>query len=201
MNPVQPLDKSAWDSCVTEVTVNAALSPHPKIVDLYSFCGLSMLSEAMPRGDLHRLAAPHYERCRTSLFADQWQLRNNLTGRQKVRLALEMAQAVQVLHTFPGGTIVHNDLQASQFLLSHDHKVKLTDFNRATVLEWSEKYPDRPCSYSYFKTPGSVSSVRQMASFLAKNFASLSVLFPSLVNNGNAVTRRIRCWRTSESKH
>ena len=158
--PNQPLqDKSAWDSCHNEAVVSEALSPNPHIVDLYSYCGLSMLSEAMERGDLHGVAAPVYERCQENLPADQWELRNNLTSSQKVQYALEMAQAVQILHEHAAGTIVHNDLQVSQFLLSSDNRIKLTDFNRATVLQRSVQNPSQPCSYTYFKSPGSVSCI------------------------------------------
>lgn len=157
LGPNLPLeDKSAWDSCHNEAIVSEQLSHNPHIVALYSYCGLSMLSQAMERGDLHGVAAPKYERCQENLPADQWELRNNLTAHHKVQYALEMAQAVQVLHKH---AIVHNDLQVSQFLLSADNHIKLTDFNRATVLQWSKNNPTRSCPYSYYKTPGSVSLV------------------------------------------
>lgn len=170
-NPWIPFDYSAWDSTWTEAVVNDALSPHGRIVDMYSFCGLSILSQAMEKGDLYSVAAPRYERCQKDLPRNAWELRNDLTGRQKVEFALEMAQAVAVLHNHAGGAIVHNDVQVSQFLMSSDNKIKLTDFNRATVKQWSTKDPNHPCVYSYFKTPGSVSRRRRRRCFVCEGVA------------------------------
>lgn len=179
-NPWIPFDNSAWDSTWTEAVVNDALSPHGRIVDMYSFCGLSIMSQAMEKGDLYGVAAPHYERCQQDLPRNAWELRNDLTGRQKVQYALEMAQSLAVLHNHPGGTIVHNDVQVSQFLLNSGNEIKLTDFNRATVKKWSAKDPNQPCVYSYFKTPGSVSCRRRRRVDGVPNLLTATLTLPAL---------------------
>lgn len=143
-----------------EAVVNNALSPNPYIVDLYSYCGLSLLSENMPMGDLHDWASPHYERCEKEdedVPDDPWELRNSLGALEKIEFALQMAQALQVLHHHPGGAIVHNDVQLAQFLRDKNGRVKLTDFNMATILRWNSNVQQEPCGFLYKATPGSVS--------------------------------------------
>ena len=187
--PNKPLHKYDWESNRVEAVVNNALSPNPYIVDLYSYCGLSLLSENMAMGDLHDLASPHYERCEEDdedLPDDPWELRNNLGALEKVELALQMAQALRVLHHHENGAIVHNDMQLAQFLLDKNGRVKLTgmfaicknflpcrlarlsffsdtldislpDFNMATILQWNSNQQEEPCKYVFGKTPGNVS--------------------------------------------
>ena len=169
--PNRPLAKYDWDSNRLEAVVNNALSPNPHIVDLYSYCGLSLLSENMELGDLHDHASPHYERCKEEdedLPDDPWELRNNLGPWEKVELALQMAEALRVLHHHNGGTIVHNDVQLAQFLRDKNGKVKLTDFNMATILQYNSDRPEEPCKYIFEKTPGMVSMITDssLAGFL-----------------------------------
>eukprot|EP00977_Amphora_coffeiformis_P018823 scaffold6750_cov160-Amphora_coffeaeformis.AAC.7 len=156
----KPLAKYDWESNRLEAVVNNALSPNPHIVDMYSYCGLSLLSENMERGDLHDLASPHYERCEEDdedLPENPWELRNNLSPLEKVELALQMAEALRILHHHKGGAIVHNDVQLAQFLRDKNGRVKLTDFNMATILQYNSNQPEEPCKFVFEKTPGMVS--------------------------------------------
>lgn len=38
--------------------VNAAITPHPRVVSMYGFCALSMFSEALMRGNVEGFAMP-----------------------------------------------------------------------------------------------------------------------------------------------
>ena len=118
-----------------------------------------MLSETMAKGNLYSVAAPHWERCENeyTLPDNPWPLRNDLTGLQKVQFALEMAEALSVLHNYPSGRIVHNDMQLGQFLRADDGSpLKLTDFNMATILEWEDHPNGQPCKFTFSETPGNV---------------------------------------------
>lgn len=64
--------------------------------------------------------------------------KNNLTVIQKVNFALEMAEAIAMMHNFPGGVIIHDDVHLEQFLVTEDHQhVKIQDFNRAEIMLWN----------------------------------------------------------------
>lgn len=154
-----PLDEEAHASCRVEGVVSAATSPHPNIVEMYHYCGLGMMSETMHGGDMHKVACPHYERCMEEEYDrdmpdDPWELRNDLSGRQKVQYAVDMAKAVAVLHAYP---VVHNDIQLGQFLLSGDGRhLKLADFNMATIPQY-DAVNDAQCKYVFPESPGNVS--------------------------------------------
>lgn len=124
-----------------DAIVNEKVNGNPRIVESFGFCGLSFLGEAMVNGDLEKLAIPSGQgRIRRSLEDEHHLvLGNNLTGTQKLELSLDMAEAVRVLHSFPGGVIVHDDIQLPQFLFSSNGELKLNDFNRAEIMLWNEK--------------------------------------------------------------
>jgi serine/threonine protein kinase len=130
------------DALITE-----KLSSSETIVDNYAFCALSMIGEAMVHGDMEKVAVPKKGRIKQEL--DQrlplyvW---NNLSGEQKLNYALQMAETVALLHGFPQGIIVHNDLQLSQFLLDENNNLKLNDFNRGEIMFWNEKDKEY-CNY------------------------------------------------------
>ena len=120
-----------------EGAVNAALAPHPLVVGIYGFCALSMFSEAMVRGDIEGMALPTYQReeCEKTLELDQPQLipMNKLEPNTKLEWALNMAEAVALLHNHERGVMVHDDIQLSQFMIAEDGNLKMGDFNRAEV--------------------------------------------------------------------
>lgn len=48
-----------WEYYRMDASVAAAVTPHPRFVDVYSTCALAMLSEPMPRGDVYKVAIPY----------------------------------------------------------------------------------------------------------------------------------------------
>ena len=100
-------DDSDLDSMRMDGSIYREIGPHPRILDMYSFCGVAMLNEVM-RGDLMRVAAPHYARhgegVETQLVvcghhhdhskASDEPLRsyNNLTVSKKLRYGLQIAE-------------------------------------------------------------------------------------------------------------
>ena len=141
-----------------DANVNEKLNGNPRIVSIYSYCGISIIGEAMMQGDLENVAVPTGVGRPANIPNDEHQLnvRNTLSGTQKLLLSLEMAEAVLLLHTFPGGVIVHDDIQLSQFLLSSSGQLKLNDFNRAEIMLWNDKDQEY-CKYRNHPGGGDVS--------------------------------------------
>lgn len=143
------------DAIVTE-----RLTWSPRIVDIFGFCGSSMLNEAMVNGDLEKVAVPSKTGRLGHALNDKEHLdvRNNLTATKKLEYSLDMAEAVLVLHSFPDGVIVHDDIQLSQYLLSPGGTLRLNDFNRAEIMLFNEKDQEY-CRYRNNPGNGDVSSV------------------------------------------
>ena len=144
-----------------DAIVNEKLNGNPEIVHSYAFCGNSIIGEAMALGDLRKVAFPYGIGRKLSDIDNEKTLivRNNLSGTQKLEWSLQMAEAVLLLHSYPGGVIVHDDIYLSQFLLSETEKVKLNDFNRAEIMLWNEKDQEY-CKYRNDPGGGKVSTFR-----------------------------------------
>ncbi|KAL4139574.1 hypothetical protein PRIC2_003069 [Phytophthora ramorum] len=103
---------------------------HPKIVRFIGLAwtnlmDLSLILEYMPRGDLTTLVRQkrrekNYRRT-FSWLGDDSQPRN------KVSIALDMAEALVYLHSFDP-TIIHRDIKSRNVLLNHEWEAKLSDF-------------------------------------------------------------------------
>lgn len=149
------------DALITE-----KLASNPTIVDNYAFCALSMIGEAMVHGDMEKIAVPKKGRIKLELDPRLplyvW---NNLSGEQKLKYGLQMAETVALLHGFPQGTIIHNDLQLSQYLLDENDNIKLNDFNRGEIMFWNEKDKEY-CKYKNNPGHGDVRSFHLSRLFL-----------------------------------
>jgi hypothetical protein len=66
---------------------------------------------------------------------------NDLTPREKLKLALEMARAVADLHGFQDGGIIHLDIKLEQFLATDANwsSIKLNDFNKADIMLYDDR--------------------------------------------------------------
>jgi hypothetical protein len=110
----------------------------PSIVDIYQFCGLSMLTEYFPYGDVEKdvVGFPHHRSNFNPLKDKELLPYNNFTGSEKLQLALGMVEPVRALHNFKDGVIVHDDIQLCQYLWTEETGlgVKLNDFNRAEIM-------------------------------------------------------------------
>jgi hypothetical protein len=124
-----------------DMVVGESFTSNPRFVDIYGFCALSMFSEFMPFGDAEVMAQTIFDRHNPPSIKEGGELVifNNLTGTEKLEYALQMADAVSYLHNYPGGVIVHDDIQMPQFLLTADKRIKLNDFNRAEVMLFDEE--------------------------------------------------------------
>jgi serine/threonine protein kinase len=124
-----------------DAIVSEKLTWSPLIVDIYGFCGTGMINEAMEKGTLKQVAVPTGAgRLGYPLDPNkELEVRNTLNESEKLSYALQMAEGVRVLHSYPDGVIVHDDIQLSQFLLDAYGTLKLNDFNRAEIMLWNDK--------------------------------------------------------------
>ncbi|GAX29629.1 hypothetical protein FisN_3Lh121 [Fistulifera solaris] len=132
------------DSLVTELFTSSSL-----FLNIYSNCGLSTMVEAMGDGCVEDYAVPlQKERGYIELDdKDDVDPKNNLTITQKVNFALDMAESLAMMHNYPGGVIVHDDVHLEQFLLTKDHMhVRIQDFNRAEIMLWNSE-DEEYCRY------------------------------------------------------
>lgn len=122
-----------------DAVVAERLSSSPRIFDMYGMCGYTILSEFFPHGDMDDILIGEegYSTQEDLDDKDDVKPQNDLTTIEKVTIALQMAEALADLHGFPGGLIVHGDLDNKQYLYNADKSiVKLNDFNRAEWLNW-----------------------------------------------------------------
>lgn len=109
--------------------VSEIFTSSPLIVDIYGFCGLSMLSEYLSLGDMEEYATPDGTRHDTAPLTlddkDALDPRNSYTAHEKLTISLEMAESLALLHSNVGGVIVHDDVQLGQFLPTEDGHIKV----------------------------------------------------------------------------
>lgn len=126
-----------------DAIVAERLTASPRIYDIYGYCGFGVLSEFFHHGDIEKDVSggdDGYMDLADLEDKDGVKPQNDLTGIQKLVLALEMAESVADLHGYPGGVIIHDDIQLSQWLFNEDKtRLKLNDFNRAEFPQFDEE--------------------------------------------------------------
>lgn len=137
-----------------------------RITDIYGYCGVTMFGEFMPYGDVEQIAQTFARGTLKDYTQNQLLRLNELAPQLKLRIALEMAEAVSLLHSYDEGVIVHDDIQLSQFLFTKEGRddwkgasqiVKLNDFNRAVPMQYDEEHQEY-CRYLNGHGAGDVSN-------------------------------------------
>lgn len=119
-----------------DAIVAERLTASPRIYDIYTMCGLGIVSEFFQHGDMERVVIPHFH----AQTKEGYDNLNDLNPYQKLVAAKQMADGIADLHGYKGGVIVHQDIQPSQFLMNADQDtIKLNDFNRAEFMLYNEK--------------------------------------------------------------
>ena len=120
-----------YDRHRRDAIVMEQLTSSPYVMDIYGFCGNSVLTEYM---DL-TLEDIAFDESQDPIIATDSGEEIVVTSTRRVQLALEMVRGVQAIHELHGGPIVHADLQAKQFLISRQSgTVKINDFNRCRFM-------------------------------------------------------------------
>jgi len=141
-----------------DALVMERLTSSPRILDMFGHCSMSMLVQPMPY-EVEEYVIPG------DGFAKQEDLdqygdikpMNDFNVTEKLEMALVMAESIADLHGYEGGVIVHDDIQLCQWLRNSDNKLILGDFNRAEVMEWSDKSKSY-CRYRNGYVYGNVST-------------------------------------------
>jgi serine/threonine protein kinase len=108
----------------------------PRIINIYGLGGFSQLLEFAEGGRLQR------------------DIIKKLSSEKKLEYAIAIAQSVADLHGPENATLVHGDMDSSQFLLMADGTLKLNDFNQGFFLRHN-KARKTPCGFQkeeYFNT-------------------------------------------------
>ena len=124
-----------------EAIIMERLTKFKHIMDIYGHCGFAVTGELVPVEFEERViigegAATVEEVEKRN--KDGPRSYNNFTPAEKLRFALEMAESIADLHGFEDGVIVHDDVQLCQWMTTPDGRLKLGDFNRATIMQWDE---------------------------------------------------------------
>ena len=157
------------------------LTASPRIYDIYAFCGLGIMSEFFPHGDMEKVAVPEED----AVPEKPYDPKNNLTPMEKLEVAKQMAEAMADLHGYNGGVMVHQDIQLSQFLWTADKsRIKLNDFNRAEFMLWDESIQEY-CTYSEGRGMGSVSFFSNLNDTLRRRMSIDLVHFAFFTKSGD----------------
>jgi len=112
---------------------------HPNIVQFLGLCihetGIYLVTEYVEHGDLFDLL----------IFGQA-----RVSWRDKVRIALQIAQACFYLHS---KNIMHRDLKGLNVLLGENYKVKLCDLGLATILDPAKGRRNTICGTDQWMAP------------------------------------------------
>lgn len=123
-----------------EAMILERLTHSPRVLDIYGYCGTSVVVEAMEE-DLHTkiIIGEGYISQKKLNKLDDVYPQNNFTASEKLQISLDMAESLADLHGFDGGPIIHADTHIEQWLIAPDRSVKLNDFNNAREPMWNAK--------------------------------------------------------------
>ena len=93
-----------------DAVVAERLTASPRIYNIYGNCGIGIMAQYFPHGDLETIAVPGSGYLWDSDTNNETFSYNNLTGLEKLQMSLHMAESLADLHGYPGGVIVHQDV-------------------------------------------------------------------------------------------
>jgi serine/threonine protein kinase len=122
------------------------LTSHPHIVDIYGYCGTTVVSEWGATGLDTLLAPPSQSQwLQPSVRDNVFQGITRTTPLGRLKLAREVAKGVEGLHSLKDPTtgyytpILHADIQAKQFIVTQQGVTKINDFNRCRFLPYRKE--------------------------------------------------------------
>lgn len=150
------VDERNFDRHRRDALVMERLTHSPNVVDIYGYCGNSVLTEFIPV-PLDTLIRPE-----ESVEAAETGGLTRDTAEGRIRLALDVARGMKALHEIEGGPIIHADIQPRQFLVSPDGVLKVNDFNRCRFMAQDAR--GDPCKLMIPSAPGKARSPEEYES-------------------------------------
>lgn len=140
------LDRHRRDALVTERT-----SSSPFTINMFAFCGHTVLTEYSNEGSLSDTIWPVVGNC-------------TLSSKDRFRYALDVAKGLvdmQYVDRTDAATISHTDITPSQYMVLNG-TLKLNDFNRARFITFDEKNGEA-CAFRVGMNPGKYRSPEEYA--------------------------------------
>jgi serine/threonine protein kinase len=186
------ISRSFLEEVWTEAIIMERLTKSPRIINIYGHCSSSTMVEVVPiefqevaiHGEGFEAPDVIEERNRDGVRPF-----NNFTSTEKLRFALDMAESLADVHGFEGGVIVHDDVQMCQWLRTPDGRLKLGDFNRATIMSWDLLRGE----YCKFNNGNAFSQYRSPEEYAARNLNEKIDIF-SFGNNIYAMLTGLWNW-------
>ena len=115
MFPSNDFEHKDYEFMRMDAMVAERLTSSPRIYEIYGFCGLSILSEFFPHGDMEDVAITRGEGYLLTEEAQEDYLEelepyNDLSNEQRLVMSLQMAEALADLHGDVAGVISHQDV-------------------------------------------------------------------------------------------
>lgn len=165
---VHNYDDESFHEMRLEAIIMERMTKSPRIMDIYGHCGFSALAEVVPIEFEEAVVFDEgYETNDVVEKRNEDGIHpfNNFTATEKLGYALEMAESIADLHGFEDGIIVHDDIQVCQWLRQPDGRLKLGDFNRATIMQWDLVKGE----YCKFNNGPAMANYRAPEEFAARN--------------------------------
>ena len=186
------IDDGFLDGVWTEAIIMERMTYSPRIVDIYGHCSASTMVEVVPiEFEEAAIIGEGFEPPEVVEKRNRNGVRpyNNFTSSEKLHFALDMAESLADLHGFKEGVIVHDDVQMCQWLRTPDGRLKLGDFNRATIMSWDLLKGE----YCKFNNGEAFSQYRAPEEFAARNLNEKIDIF-SFGNNIYAMLTGLWNW-------
>lgn len=123
-------ERSHYESWRIDAMISERLTSSPRVLNIYGHCGVTTLNQV---GDIRK---------------DWTHVRR--PPKQKWSLALQLARAVQDVHSIDGGdnvTAIWHNVKPDNVLFLGD-KLVITDFDESVLPRWNEK-EQKPCKIHY----------------------------------------------------
>ncbi|XP_034706406.1 nodulation receptor kinase-like [Vitis riparia] len=122
------INDNHMETFVREITSLSHIK-HPNLVALLGYCEVEdecfLVYELCPNGNL-----------------SEWLFGKDkvLSWIQRLEIAIDSAQGLLFLHTYPAGCIVHRDIKPTNILLGANFEAKLSDFGLSKVIDQGESH-------------------------------------------------------------
>ena len=104
-----PFTMDRYEFIRNDAMVMERLTASPRIFDIYGHCGTSIVSEFLP-GEVQVDLIPGRGRREKMNDKDDVDPKNKFTAKEKLHMALQMAESMSDLHGFTNSVIVHDDI-------------------------------------------------------------------------------------------